>query len=84
MRCTIRRITVACDEQGNVTNEPLFVAQACGNYRLRSNSPCINAGGNAYVGGNTDLDGNPRIVAAIVDIGAESARTNRAAISADL
>ena len=44
---------------GNITNAPLFVDYAGGNLRLQSNSPCINAGNNAYVVGSTDLDGNP-------------------------
>jgi hypothetical protein len=55
----------------NFTNAPLFVDQAAGNFRLQSNSPCINMGNNGYVGANsTDLDGNRRIVGGTVDVGA--------------
>ena len=55
---------------GNISNGPLFVDSANGNLRLQSNSPCINAGNNAYVSGTTDLDGRPRIVGGTVDMGA--------------
>ena len=44
---------------GNITNDPLFVNYASGNLRLQSNSPCINAGNNAYVdrpASDLDLD----------------------------
>jgi parallel beta-helix repeat protein len=55
---------------GNITNEPLFISLTTGNTRLQSNSPCINAGNNAYVSTATDLDGRPRIVDGTVDMGA--------------
>jgi hypothetical protein len=41
-----------------------------GDFRLLSNSPCINAGNNSFVSESTDLDGNPRVSAGTVDIGA--------------
>jgi len=55
---------------GNVTNAPMFIDQAAGDFRLQSSSPCINAGNNAYVTTVTDLGGNPRIVPGAVDMGA--------------
>jgi hypothetical protein len=55
---------------GNITDAPLFVDYAHANLRLQSNSPCINAGNNAYATNCTDLDGRPRLVGGTADMGA--------------
>jgi hypothetical protein len=60
-----------------ITNPPAFVDMADGNYRLQTGSPCIDAGTNVYAPGSVDLDGNPRIIGAAVDMGAyENQNTN--------
>lgn len=52
-----------------VTNDPAFVG--AGDYRLQSNSPCVNTGMNEdWMIGAGDLDGNARILNAVVDMGA--------------
>ena len=45
---------------GNITNDPAFVNPAAGNYRLRPDSPCIDAGTNLSATITNDLDGRPR------------------------
>jgi hypothetical protein len=55
---------------GCITNNPLFVDSAAGNYHLTLGSPCINAGYNSYVSNLNDLDDNSRIVGGVVDMGA--------------
>lgn len=60
---------VAHGVDGNITNAPIFINVANGDYRLQSNSPCINWGNNAFTNGAVDLDGNPRVVESYVDMG---------------
>lgn len=57
---------------GNINADPLF---ADADLRLSAGSPCIDTGDNSAVPGwvVTDLDGNPRIVNGIVDMGAYEA-----------
>jgi len=63
-------IPLAANGVSNITNAPSFINLAAGNLYLQSNSPCINAGNNAYSAGSSDLDGRQRIVNGTVDIGA--------------
>jgi hypothetical protein len=55
---------------GNLELEPAFVDAAAGDFRLHSNSICINAGRNSHVARPADLSGAPRIVGGTVDMGA--------------
>jgi hypothetical protein len=66
---------------GNITNTPLFVNAAGGDFRLQSNSPCINAGKNSAIRTAIDLDGHSRIVGGTVDIGAYEFQTPASVIS---
>lgn len=54
---------------GNMVKLPLFVNEIGGNYRLMSNSPCINWAATAYTNGLIDLDGSNRVVESYVDMG---------------
>ncbi len=62
--------TPATNGSGNITNEPALVNFAAGDFHLQSSSPCINSGANLFIHATNDLDGNPRIVAGTVDVGA--------------
>ena len=63
--CTTPMPTIG---NSNITNGPVFVNFAAGNFRLQTNSPCINAGSGSP--GSIDLDGRPRVVGGRIDIGA--------------
>jgi len=57
---------------GDISVNPAFVAAEYGKYHLAAGSPCIDAGlDTAVQPGGTDVDGEPRIQAAHVDIGAD-------------
>ena len=60
-------------DPGNLTpfKNPKFVNASAYNFRLLSDSPAINNGNNASIDpSEVDLDGNPRISGATVDLGA--------------
>lgn len=56
-------------QDGTITADPQFVDAAAGNFRLKAGSPCLNAGNNSYVQGETDLDWADRIQDGRVDMG---------------
>ncbi len=55
---------------GNITNPPVFANLAASDFHLNPASPCINAGNNSFVESATDIDGHPRVVNQLVDLGA--------------
>ena len=58
---------------GNIDTDPGFVAPAMGDYHIRRNSPCVNAGNPGYVeaGAALDCDHQPRVQGGSVEIGAD-------------
>jgi hypothetical protein len=77
--CYMCRLTNCCTTLGlgtpallnnSISNAPGFMNPAAGNFRLTPWSRCIDADNNTLATNSTDLDGNPRIVSAAVDLGA--------------
>ncbi len=58
---------------GNISADPLFAGPQYGNLHIQPDSPCVDAGTNAYAFGDLDMDGEPRIqpLGGTVDIGAD-------------
>lgn len=58
---------------GNISQDPLFVDAQTDNYHLQAGSPCINTGDPGIVPApaETDFDGELRIYATRIDIGAD-------------
>lgn len=61
------------DNGGNIDDDPLFVDPANDDYHLQSCSPAVNAGDPGYVPdpGETDIDGDDRVINGTVDMGAD-------------
>lgn len=56
---------------GNISQDPLFIAVASGNCRIQAGSPCIDAGDDsANPGTGLDVQGQPRKQGAHIDMGA--------------
>jgi hypothetical protein len=62
--------TPATTGDGNISDDPRFFNAAGGDFRLRDTSPCIDMGTNALTYGDWDIEGNPRILDGVVDMGA--------------
>src|SRR5205085_12309971 len=57
---------------GNISADPRFASRRYGDLHVQPDSPCVDAGdGSALSAGATDIDGQPRILAGGVDIGAD-------------
>lgn len=64
---------------GNISVPPTFAPD--GSYNLASNSPCINAGDNLFVGNSADINGLSRVQGGTVDIGASEYQTPSSILS---
>jgi len=63
----------AGEGKGNISADPRFVDPPSGNYHLRSDSPCIDAGNTYYLLGYyiADIDGECRLAGSSVDMGSD-------------
>ena len=69
--CCIQGLTGKLGGKGNISADPAFVHPTTGDYHLLPSSPCINAGHPNYVAvaGETDIDGDPRVLEGRIDMG---------------
>ncbi|MFH2002977.1 MAG: right-handed parallel beta-helix repeat-containing protein, partial [Planctomycetota bacterium] len=59
-------------EEGMIASDPMFTLAENGYYSLGAGSPCINSGTNDHAAkSGKDVEGDPRIYNAIVDLGAD-------------
>jgi len=58
--------------EGNIDIDPCFADSDANDFRLQWDSPCIDTGDPCYIPGpnEKDLDGNPRIIGDVIDMGA--------------
>ncbi len=64
-------------DNGNISEDPLLASTVYGDAHIQSNSPCRDAGSDVQVSGLTlDLDGEPRVQGASVDMGAYESAGN--------
>jgi hypothetical protein len=74
--CTLNYCCSTCDDGcASLMSDPVFMNPTVDDFRLQSNSPCINSGNNAYITATNDLNGSPRIKGGTVDIGAYEYQT---------
>jgi hypothetical protein len=59
------------NQTGPTAPAPLFVNQAAGDYRQAPGSPTIDAGATSAANGPFDFGGDPRLIGAATDIGAD-------------
>ncbi len=59
--------------EGNIEADPLFIDPDNGDYHLQACSPAVNAGDPGFVPepGETDIDGDPRVLDGRVEMGAD-------------
>ncbi len=70
--CIFITNTITYNHDNNISANPLFVNPYSGDFHIRFDSPCIDAGDNdAPEMPSTDFEGDHRIINGIVDIGAD-------------